>query len=80
MPEYFKMKFPLGLFWVLFDVFQSDVDTHDISLNGQRRSRLRWNGEFIDETLFEEGKHLGVIIPPRTVFRMTNNSFVEEMT
>ena len=58
MPEYFKMKFPLGLFWVLFDVFQSDVDTHDISLIGQRRSLLRWNGEFIDETLFEEGNHL----------------------
>ena len=73
MPEYFEMKFPLGHFWILFDVFQSDVDTHDISLIGQRRSGLRWNGEFIDETLFEEGKHLGVIIPLRTVFRMTNN-------
>eukprot|EP00092_Neocalanus_flemingeri_P012100 GFUD01013045.1.p1 GENE.GFUD01013045.1~~GFUD01013045.1.p1 ORF type:complete len:653 (-),score=154.82 GFUD01013045.1:165-2123(-) len=71
--EYFQMMYPLGHFWILFDVFQSDVETHGISVTGEKRSLLKWEGGYIDQTVFDEGKKMDVILPLKTVFRMTQN-------
>ena len=35
--EYFQVKNTLGHFWILFDVFQSEIDTHGINIIGKKR-------------------------------------------
>eukprot|EP00092_Neocalanus_flemingeri_P028865 GFUD01031343.1.p1 GENE.GFUD01031343.1~~GFUD01031343.1.p1 ORF type:complete len:321 (+),score=64.65 GFUD01031343.1:266-1228(+) len=68
-----QTEYPLGHFWILFDVYQSTVDTHGLSLIGEKRSALRWDGKLIDSKLMEEGKEKGIIFQLGTVFRMTKN-------
>jgi len=70
--DYFELEQPYGHFWILFDVFQSESDDHQLSMIGEKRSRIRWDGSVINEKVFKKGKEKGLIITLTEIFRMTD--------